>query len=105
MLRGFPRRINLDTADHQNHHAGMHGVTVWGAYRRNPPQKQRGRNQSQARKKKREKRNLRRMQKRKSPMRSRRKMSQMLVNPLFMHFKMTFRVCRFNKISKDYFSL
>lgn len=79
----------------------MHGVTVRGTYRRKPFLKPRGRNQSQA-----SKRNLRkrrtRMQKKRSLKKSRRKTSQMLVIPLFVYFKMTFRLCWFNEILEDY---
>lgn len=69
----------------------MHGVTVWGTYRRKPFLKPRGRNQRNLRKRR------RRMQKKRSLKNTRRKTSQMLVIPLFIYFKMAFRVCWFNE--------
>lgn len=79
----------------------MHGVTVWATYRRKPFLKPRGRNQSQA-----SKRNLRerrrRTQQKRSLKKTRRKTSQTLVIPLFIYFKMTFRLCWFNEILEDY---
>lgn len=74
----------------------MHGVTVWGTYRRKPFLKPMGRNQSQASKRNLRKRR-RRMQKKRSLKNTRRKTSQMLVIPLFIYFKMAFRVCWFNE--------